>query len=137
MSSTMNLENPEDVSKNFYETNTNKESVIKHRTHNAENSQHGLANGDVNTNEDGSSNDRFSAVTSRPGDPDDATTGDHCSLKRLFHNQNKLLHRKQLPKHLQFNPYIETGYRPLLSAWGCFMSLFYFHNETVNIITHG
>lgn len=53
-----------------------------------------------------------------------------CSLRRL-------LHRKELPKHLQFNPYIDTGYRPLLSAWECVMSLFYVHNETVNIITHG
>ncbi|KAL7639467.1 UNVERIFIED_CONTAM: hypothetical protein RMT77_009968 [Armadillidium vulgare] len=48
-----------------------------------------------------------------------------------------LVHRKELPKHLQFNPYIETGYRPLLSVWECIQSLFYIHNETVNIITHG
>ena len=53
-----------------------------------------------------------------------------CSFRRL-------MHRHELPKHLQFNPYIDTGYRPLLSAWECIMSLFYLHNETVNIITHG
>ncbi|XP_063844357.1 LOW QUALITY PROTEIN: progestin and adipoQ receptor family member 4-like [Scylla paramamosain] len=58
-----------------------------------------------------------------------------CSLH--LWSRKALLRRKDLPKHLQFNPYIETGYRPLLSAWGCLMSLFYFHNETINIITHG
>ena len=58
-----------------------------------------------------------------------------CSLH--LWSRKALLKRKDLPRHLQFNPYIETGYRPLLSAWGCLMSLFYFHNETINIITHG
>lgn len=48
-----------------------------------------------------------------------------------------LLQWKDMPKHLQFNPYIFTGYRPLLSVWGCLNSLFYLHNETINIFTHG
>lgn len=48
-----------------------------------------------------------------------------------------LLHWKDMPKHLQFNPYIFTGYRPMLSVWGCLNSLFYLHNETINILTHG
>lgn len=48
-----------------------------------------------------------------------------------------LLHWSDMPRHLQFNPYIFTGYRPLLSIWGCIHSLFYIHNETINIITHG
>lgn len=48
-----------------------------------------------------------------------------------------LLRWKDMPKHLQFNPYIVTGYRPLLSPWGCVHSIFYMHNETVNILTHG
>ncbi|KAK9688039.1 hemolysin-III related [Popillia japonica] len=47
-----------------------------------------------------------------------------------------LLHWKDMPKHLQFNPYIFTGYRPMLSVWGCLNSLFYLHNETINILTH-
>ncbi|GLG96864.1 Adiponectin receptor protein [Gryllus bimaculatus] len=42
-----------------------------------------------------------------------------------------------MPPHLQFNPYIFTGYRPLLTFWGCINSLFYLHNETINILTHG
>jgi hypothetical protein len=49
----------------------------------------------------------------------------------------QLLQWEDMPKHLQFNPYVKTGYRPLLSAWGCIHSLFYLHNETVNILTHG
>ncbi|XP_063244128.1 progestin and adipoQ receptor family member 4 [Bacillus rossius redtenbacheri] len=48
-----------------------------------------------------------------------------------------LLHFRDMPPHLQFNPYIFTGYRPLLSFWGSINSLFYLHNETINIVTHG
>lgn len=48
-----------------------------------------------------------------------------------------LLEWKDMPRHLQFNPYILTGYRPLLTIWGSIKSLFYWHNETVNILTHG
>ncbi|XP_019880547.1 progestin and adipoQ receptor family member 4 [Aethina tumida] len=48
----------------------------------------------------------------------------------------KLLLWKDMPKYLQFNPYIHTGYRPLLSVWGCVNSMFYIHNETLNILTH-
>ncbi|XP_033322430.2 progestin and adipoQ receptor family member 4 [Megalopta genalis] len=42
-----------------------------------------------------------------------------------------------MPKHLQFNPHIRTGYRPLMTVRQCLGSLFYLHNETVNIMTHG
>lgn len=48
-----------------------------------------------------------------------------------------LLQWKDMPKHLQFNQYIMEGYRPLTNVKGCIHSLFYFHNETVNIFTHG
>lgn len=48
-----------------------------------------------------------------------------------------LLHWRDMPKHLQFNPYVLTGYRPLQDFTGCVGSLFYFHNETINILTHG
>lgn len=54
-----------------------------------------------------------------------------------YEDQFKLLLWEDMPRHLQFNPYVKTGYRPLLSAWGCIHSLFYLHNETVNILTHG
>lgn len=66
---------------------------------------------------------------------EEKSSSKQCSLH--LWSKKALLKRNDLPKHLQFNPYIETGYRPLLSAWGCLMSLFYFHNETINIITHG
>lgn len=49
----------------------------------------------------------------------------------------QLLHWRDMPQHLQFNPYVLTGYRPLQSWAGCIRSLFYFHNETINILTHG
>lgn len=42
-----------------------------------------------------------------------------------------------MPRHLQFNPHILTGYRPLMTIRQCLGSLFYIHNETVNILTHG
>ncbi|XP_066248727.1 progestin and adipoQ receptor family member 4 isoform X1 [Euwallacea similis] len=48
----------------------------------------------------------------------------------------KLLHVMEMPDHLQFNPYILNGYRPLQPPLGCVRSLFQLHNETVNIITH-
>lgn len=50
--------------------------------------------------------------------------------------RQQLLVWNDMPKHLQFNPYIHTGYRPMLSFWGCIHSLLYFHNETINILTH-
>ncbi|KZS19272.1 Progestin and adipoQ receptor family member 4 [Daphnia magna] len=49
----------------------------------------------------------------------------------------RLLKWTQQPDHLKFNPYIHDGYRPLASLAGCIKSLAYFHNETVNILTHG
>lgn len=49
----------------------------------------------------------------------------------------QLLHWRDMPQHLQFNPYVLTGYRPLQGWAGCIGSLFYFHNETINILTHG
>jgi len=48
-----------------------------------------------------------------------------------------LLKWTQVPPHLKFNPYIHDGYRPLASSTGCIKSLGYFHNETINILTHG
>ena len=48
-----------------------------------------------------------------------------------------LRHWREMPRHLQFNPHIKTGYRPLTTFVGCIHSLFYLHNETVNILTHG
>lgn len=42
----------------------------------------------------------------------------------------------EVPKHLQTNSFILTGYRYDLSCSECATSLFFFHNETLNIWTH-
>ncbi|XP_035736155.1 progestin and adipoQ receptor family member 4-like [Vespa mandarinia] len=53
-------------------------------------------------------------------------------------SENLFLRRwVDMPRHLQFNPHIHTGYRPLMTVRQCIGSLFYIHNETVNIMTHG
>ena len=49
----------------------------------------------------------------------------------------KLLEIHQIPTHLRFNKYVLTHYRPAMDFAGCLKSLFYLHNETVNILTHG
>lgn len=48
-----------------------------------------------------------------------------------------LLNRNQVPDHLRFNKYVLNYYRPATDWMGCIKSLFYLHNETVNILTHG
>ena len=48
-----------------------------------------------------------------------------------------LLHFPDVPAHLRFNKYVLGYYRPLLDMRGCIASLTYWHNETVNILTHG
>lgn len=48
----------------------------------------------------------------------------------------KLLKIHQIPSHLRFNKYVLTHYRPTTNFIGCLKSLFYLHNETVNILTH-
>ncbi|XP_063705571.1 progestin and adipoQ receptor family member 4 [Culicoides brevitarsis] len=76
------------------------------------------------------------------------TTKKTCGItgKPILNQLNKYLtpppgvHLKDwhdMPRHLQFNPYVLKGYRPLQDIRGCFNSLFYMHNETVNILTHG
>lgn len=60
----------------------------------------------------------------------------HDDENKIF-KKSTLLHWKEMPEHLQFNPYILTGYRPLSDAWGCISSMWYLHNETINIVTHG
>ena len=69
---------------------------------------------------------------------DDDQTQMHEKLSREERPKIRLLRRwSDMPKHLQFNPHIRTGYRPLMTVGQCLRSLFYIHNETVNIMTHG
>ncbi|XP_039150897.1 progestin and adipoQ receptor family member 4 isoform X1 [Drosophila simulans] len=51
-------------------------------------------------------------------------------------NVVQLLPWQDMPTYLQFNPYVLRGYRPLQTFKGCLLSLFYWHNETINILTH-
>ena len=53
------------------------------------------------------------------------------------HGDNGLHHFNCLPEHLQLNEYIYTGYRVDLSTWECIKSLFYLHNESFNVYSHG
>lgn len=49
-----------------------------------------------------------------------------------------LVPKEAVPEYLQFNPWILEGYRrPNMSSLECIKSLFYFHNESINIFTHG
>ena len=44
----------------------------------------------------------------------------------------------EVPEYLRFNPFVLNGYREYnLSFWKSICSLFYLHNETVNILSHG
>jgi hypothetical protein len=67
----------------------------------------------------------------------EATAKNSSNDKESPKERKTLLHFRDMPPHLQFNPYIFTGYRPLLTFWGSITSLFYLHNETINILTHG
>lgn len=58
-------------------------------------------------------------------------------INKILSPPSDLLQWKDMPQHLQFNPYVLTGYRPLQTFKGCVNSLFYMHNETINILTHG
>lgn len=50
--------------------------------------------------------------------------------------QPSLLDLPQVPAHLRFNKYVLSYYRPPLDIRGCIASLTYWHNETINILTH-
>ncbi|XP_063237354.1 progestin and adipoQ receptor family member 3 isoform X2 [Bacillus rossius redtenbacheri] len=47
-----------------------------------------------------------------------------------------LLDFNEAPSYLQFNPYIRSGYRGLLTTKMCLESVFWWTNETVNIWSH-
>ncbi|XP_042202485.1 progestin and adipoQ receptor family member 4-like [Callorhinchus milii] len=49
----------------------------------------------------------------------------------------QLLDWASSPPHLQFNRYVLTGYRPASPVRDCVRSLFYLHNELLNIYSHG
>lgn len=65
-----------------------------------------------------------------------SSTQESAKIKPLQEVQ-KLLHWDDLPHWLQDNAYIHTHYRlPSNSFSGSISSLFYLHNETVNVYSH-
>ena len=50
--------------------------------------------------------------------------------------RNDLYSFEKVPKYLQSNPYILSGYRYGLNVKDCLFSLFYFNNESINIWSH-
>ncbi|XP_053947097.1 uncharacterized protein LOC128855895 [Anastrepha ludens] len=75
------------------------------------------------------------AVTPTTNTPKSALTTT-TTKSPAFDPTAQLQHWQDMPKYLQFNPYVLNGYRPLTTFRGCLLSLFYWHNETVNILTH-
>lgn len=60
-----------------------------------------------------------------------------CS-EGIDQGRSLLVPKEAVPEYLQFNPWILEGYRrPNMSSLECIKSLFYFHNESINIFTHG
>lgn len=61
-----------------------------------------------------------------------------CSIDLIPANaMPRLLPFEELPAWMQKDPRIRRGYREeLRTAWNCFISLFYIHNEFVNIWSH-
>ncbi|XP_055618140.1 progestin and adipoQ receptor family member 3 isoform X2 [Toxorhynchites rutilus septentrionalis] len=53
-----------------------------------------------------------------------------------YYKLRQLLGYEDAPKHLQFNPFIRSGYRTILSTKLCLESIFWLTNETVNIWSH-
>ena len=52
-------------------------------------------------------------------------------------NPKDILDYDQLPAWMKSDPYIKFGYRRQLNSFrGCFLSLFYLHNEFVNVWSH-
>ncbi|XP_055590252.1 progestin and adipoQ receptor family member 3 isoform X2 [Uranotaenia lowii] len=60
-----------------------------------------------------------------------------CEKQDLsYYKCRQLLCYDDAPKHLQFNPFIRTGYRTILSTKLCLESMFWWTNETINIWSH-
>jgi len=48
----------------------------------------------------------------------------------------RLVKITDLPPWYEVNPYVLTGYRPVMTFWPTLRTLFQWHNETLNIYTH-
>lgn len=104
------------VDSNFNQANTLNENTCQSKYH----------QGDDDDN-DHDHDDFLSSNSNRDDDTDDTVklTKSLCKVT-------------DVPSYLQFNPFILTGYRkPCMTSYDCLKSLLYFHNETINIMTHG
>lgn len=55
----------------------------------------------------------------------------------MVYRKDKVVDAEKVQDFLRFNPYILSGYRkPMSSVISVFLSLFYLHNETLNIYLH-
>ena len=61
----------------------------------------------------------------------------NCTKTKKEQKEPPLFRLESCPPWLQFNKYILGGYRCHLSTNQCVESLFYIHNETFNIYSHG
>lgn len=61
----------------------------------------------------------------------------HEAVTRSTNAVQNILHYDQVPEWMKVDPYIKLGYRRELNSFrDCFQSLFYPHNEFVNIWSH-
>ncbi|XP_073816912.1 uncharacterized protein [Musca autumnalis] len=88
----------------------------------------------------GSTTPSSSSAPSSPGASGVSSMASSSASMKGFSNvadfDAELLQWQDMPQYLQFNPYVLKGYRPLQTFKGCLLSLFYWHNETINILTH-
>ncbi|PWY93122.1 HlyIII-domain-containing protein [Aspergillus sclerotioniger CBS 115572] len=65
-----------------------------------------------------------------------ATRKLHAKNTTIPHKQ-QIFHISELPGWMQWDPYIQHGYRTQLNSFRqCFWSLFYMHNESINTWSH-
>lgn len=62
--------------------------------------------------------------------------GESLSRRERLRQRKNYTSFSSLPKELQSNQYIESGYRLQLGAWDSIKSVFGLHNETGNIWSH-
>ena len=59
------------------------------------------------------------------------------SDKTGFPQKQHVFHASDVPTWMQWDPYIQRGYRTQLNSFKrCFWSLFYLHNESINTWSH-
>lgn len=59
------------------------------------------------------------------------------SDKTGFPQKQHVFHASDVPKWMQWDPFIQRGYRTQLNSFKrCFWSLFYLHNESINTWSH-